>query len=486
MRYSAQRYGTWEWLDLELPLDTEGPEWVLSSYGILYGVVSPDLGLMKASDGRPVLEEWGTIIHAETGEGETSRRWSGIVVRSELSGKEWSVTVFEWPGYLAGTPVESLIRGVNADPASLFSQVWQNVQAMPNAWLNVNVVGSTPVRIGTDSDDRVAIARAYMDGRRETLDALSSNKNTKTAELQDTTSTLADELAQARKQVTEAQNTVNQLIAAGAPPAQIAAARAVVTSRQSTLNTVQGVYTSETNAKKQALALARADRDSAQSAYDEARDAYEAARERAREDGGAYEIRPEDTPDALDTIKALCETAGIEWTTETRYSDGVPDLVVNIHYPEAGTRRDDLVFEQGINIVSELQLIRDGEDYANAALGVGSGEGDKSIRAEIASTSSRMRRVTVVEDKSINNKDHLLARMRSDLKEKSGEPYVAEFEVVDHELAPMFSWNVGDTIRISGEVPHYGYYSKLYRIISWQMINDNKALIRTKLATTTN
>jgi hypothetical protein len=342
------------------------------------------------------------------------------------------------------------------------------------------------VLIGSDSDDKVAIARSYMDGRKETLDLLSSDKNTKTAELQDTTTTLADELAQARSQVTDAQAAVNQLIATGATPAQITAARAVVTSRQQTLNAVQVVYTYETEARKQALALAKADRDSAQAAYDEARDAYDAAREVAREDGGAYEVRPEDTPDAATTINSLCETAGIEWTTQTNYSDDVPDLQINIHYPEAGTRRDDLIFEQGVNIISELHLVRDGEEYANAAIGIGAGEGDKSIRGSIASTSSRMRRVTVVEDKSIKTTDQLLARMRSDLSVKTGEPYVAEIEVVDHPLAPMFSWNVGDKITVTGDVPHYGKYSKLHRIISWQMLNDHKALIRLRLATTTN
>lgn len=484
MRYSAQRYGTWEWLDLELPLDVDGPEWVLSSYGIMEGVIAPDLGLLKASDGRPVLEEWGTLIHAETGEGETSRRWTGIVTRSELRGKDWTVTIFEFPGYLQGTPLETLIRGVEADPANIIRQIWQDVQSTPTSWLNVSAVGTTPVRIGTDSDDKVAIARSYMDGRKETLDSFDEAKNDKTQELQDTTATLADEVAQARAQVTEAQNTVNQLIKDGATQAQINAARAVVVTRQATLNSVQWTYSLETTAKAQALALAKADRDAAQAAYDEARDAYNAAKDKANEDGGAYEIRPEEVPDALETLNSLCETTNLEWTTETRYTEGVPDLRVNIHYPEAGTRRDDLVFEQGVNVISELVLVRDGEEYANAAVGVGAGEGDQSIKASIASSSPRLRRVTTVEDRSLKSKDELIAKMRSDLQDKTGEPYVAEIEVVDHELAPMFSWNVGDRIIVSGVVPHYGEYSQLHRIISWQLLNDHKALLRLKLSTT--
>src|SRR5690606_606008 len=177
------------WLDLELPLDTEGPEWALSTYGVMYATVAPDLGLQKAEDGRSVLEEWGTLIHAET-EGDNIRRWTGIVVRSELRGKEWSLTIHEFPGYLDGIPVESLIRAVEDDPADIIRQIWQNVQIMPNSWLGVTVDRSTSVRIGTKSSDLAAAARATMDARNETLNALNKTKTEKTKELQDATLTL--------------------------------------------------------------------------------------------------------------------------------------------------------------------------------------------------------------------------------------------------------------------------------------------------------
>lgn len=484
MQYLAQRYGTWEWLDLELPLDTDGPEWALSTYGVMYATVAPELGLQKSEDGRPVLEEWGTLIHAETGEGATSRRWTGIVVRSELEGKTWSVTINEFPGYLHGTPVESLVRGVVADPANLIRQLWQDTQILPNSYLGVTVRGSTPVRIGTRSDDLAAAARATMDGRKQTLDALNKDKSSKTSDLQDATVTLADEVALARRGVTEAQAIVNQLIKSGASSAQIEAARLTVVSRQAVLNAAQAGYTAETNAKKAALKNAKTNKDAAQKAYDSAKTAYDKAKDKAVEDGGAYEIRPEDTPDTLSAVDDLCAETGIEWTTDTKYSDGEPQLYVDVHYPAAGSVRDDLLFEQGVNIISELKLVRDGEMYANAALGVGAGEGDKAIRASIASTSKRMRRVTVIEDKSIKRQDNLLATMRKEMKGRTGEPFVSEIEIVDSPMAPMFSWSVGDHIMVSGNVPHYGWYSKLHRIISWQLRGDHQAVLRLEPSTT--
>lgn len=484
MRYSAQRYGTWEWLDLEVPFDTDGPEWALSTYGIMYATVAPDMGLQKAADGRPVLEEWGTLIHAETGEGALSRRWTGIVVRSELQGKNWEVTIREFPGYLDGTPIETTIWGVKADPAALYRKIWTDVQKMPNANLNVTVNGSTPLRIGTDSDDKAAAAKKLMDADKKVVDAKNKVKRKATDEQQALSKSQGKETDAQRKAITAAQNEVNRLTKAGASKQAIADARSLVTYRQNVLKDIQARHKPLMDAKKAANEAATKAKETADKAYEKTREAYEKARDKANEDGGAYKFLSEDTPDALDSIDTLCKDTEMEWTTQTKYSNGAPNLHINLSYPAAGTRRDDLVFEQGVNIISELRLVRDGEEYANASLGIGAGEGDKSIRASIASKSKRMRRVTVFDDRKLKKETQLLASMRKDLRKRTGDLYVPEIEVVTHELAPLFSWNVGDHITISGNVPHYGYYSKLHRIISWQMVGDTRAILRLELSTT--
>ena len=479
MRYAAQRFGTWEWLDLEVPFDTDGPEYALSTYGIMECTIAPEIGLLKAEDGRLLLEEWGTFIHVE--DDNNIRRWTGIVVESALEGAEWKVTVWEFPGYLDGLPVESLIRGVKADPADLVRQIWLEAQSKPHSWHGASVEGSTPVRIGTDSDDKVAAARATMDARRATLDALNKSKASATKDLQDLTATLADEVSQARAQLTAAQSALSTLIKDNASSAEVDTARAVVTARQATLTQAQTASTAETNAGKAAKAAAKTNKDAAQKAYDAAQKAYDSAKDKAQEDGGAYEIRSEDLKDSLDAVNDLCDEAGLEWYTSTTYSTSEPILTVHVRSPKVGTRRDDLVFEQGVNIISELRLTR-GKDYANAAIGVGAGEGDKAVRSAVASTSPRMRRVTVVEDKSIKTVSAMAPIMQKDLNKRTGDPFVATITVVDTPFAPMFSWNVGDTITVSGNVPHYGYYSKLHRITAWQMKGEYQAELTLELA----
>lgn len=483
MRYAAQRYGTWDWLDLEVPFITDGPEWGLSTYGVMYATVAPDIGLQKAADGRPVLEEWGTLIHAETGTGASSRRWTGIVVRSELNGKDWDVTIREFPGYFDGTPVETTVWGVFADPAALFRKITTDVQKMPNANLNITVNGSTKLRVGTDSDDKAAAAKKVMDADKKVVDAKNKIKTAASDAQQKQTKANAKINDAKQKEINALQDNVNRLTKAKAPKAQIDAARAQVTAKRNALTALKAQQKPTIDALKAATDAAQKEKERVDKIYEKSREAHEKAREKAQEDGGAYKFLAEDTPDAFDSITTLCKDTGLEWTTQTKYSNGAPNLHINVHYPKAGSRRDDLVFEQGININTELHLVRDGEEYANASIGIGAGEGDKSIRGSIASTSPRLRRVTVYEDQKLKKQSQLLAAMRADLKKRTGVLYVPEIEVIGHELAPMFSWDVGDIIRVSGNVPHHGYYSALHRIISWQMLGDTKALIRLELAT---
>ncbi len=478
MRYLAQRTGTWEWLHTDLPLTvSEGPEWALDTYGVLDATVEPEQGLAVAEDGRLLFEEWGTLIHVETGESADRRRWSGIVAESRLRGAAWELRIVEFPGYLANYPLETLIRGVRADPADLFRQVWQDVQGWPHSWIGVTVHGSTPVRIGSDSDDKVAQARATMDARKTTLDNLSKTKNAATTALQDEAATLADEVAQARVQVTAAQAAVNALTEAGAPAGQIATARATVVSRQSLLQAALTAYTNEVNAGKAAARTARTNVDAARTAYQQAQDAYRAAQDQAKADGGAYEIRAEDLVEAKKAVSDLCRASGMEWTTRTRFTDGPPEFEIHVHYPRAGGRRDDLVFEQGINVISELDLATDGDEYANAGIGVGAGEGNAAVRRSISTSSPRLRRPVVVEDKALRTPSAMDAALRYELRRRSGEPYVSSIEVIDHPNAPLFSWQVGDFITVKGHTPHYGEHRGLYRIISWRLKGEHKAVL---------
>lgn len=478
-RYALQRYGTWEWLDYEAPLSTdEGPEWALNAYGIMNATVPASAAhRLVADDGRPMFEEWGTFVHVEVDDpGQVRRQWTGIVAEATVSQSGWKLTIVEHPGYLKGTPYQGLIRGVRDDPAVLAGQLVNDVQAWPNAWYGCNVKGSTPVRLGSDLDERIAAARAAMDARRMTLDAFTKSKSNVTSDLQDLNTTLSDEVAQARALVVQAQSLVASLILTDAPAAQIEQARLTLAQRQAEYRQALAGFNDEIAAGRAALASARKTKADAQIAYDSAKAAYDALKKQQQDGAGAYVIDGVDLPDSYTALQDLCRTAGVEWTTETRYSEGTPDLSIVVHYPRAGGRRDDLVFDTAVNIVEPLELDR--LEYANAAVGIGAGEGTKAIRGTIDVPTKRMLRWAEVEDKAARTLEQIRARMRERLATTTGALFPTEIEVRNHPNCPIGAWQVGDLITVSGVTTTGDQWTGLARIESWSWPAQNRARIR--------
>lgn len=477
--YALQRYWTWDWLDYEAPLFTrDGPEWARSAYGIMNATVpAPAAHRLVANDGRPMFEEWGTFVHVQIDDpGRVRRIWTGIVSEATLTSAGWDLTILEHPGYLKGEPYQGLIRGVRDDPAVLARQLVNDVQAFPNAWYGCKVEGSTPVRLGSDLDDQIAAARAAMDARRQTLNTFTKAKVQATLGLQDSDSTLADEVTQARSLVAQAQSLIVQLTREGAPVDQVEQARQTLVQRQAEAAQALAGYNLELAAGRAALNNARRTKEEAQKAYDSAKATYDALTARRQNGEGAYIIDGDDLPDSYTALQDLCRTAGVEWTTETRYSEGAPDLAIVVHYPRAGGRRDDLVFDTSVNIINALELDR--LEYYNAAVGVGSGEGAAAIRGTVDVPTLRMRRTVEVENKAARTKAQITARMREALSGTTGELFPTEIEVRDHPNCRIGSWQVGDLIQITGVTTIGTRWSGLARIESWSWPSMNRARLQ--------
>ncbi|MBL0245602.1 MAG: hypothetical protein IPQ22_17015 [Rhodoferax sp.] len=173
-----------------------------------------------AEDGRPVLEEWGTLVHVETDGDADRRRWTGVVSEVSQTDGGWDITVREFPGYFDGVPFEGLVRGVGEDPADVLAALVGDVQGWQNSWLNIDVrtdYAGAPQPLGTDLDDRIAAARAVVDAHQEAYDVVTKTKNDGTKATQDLAETLSDEVEFARRLVTEAQQAVIGLIAGKHP-----------------------------------------------------------------------------------------------------------------------------------------------------------------------------------------------------------------------------------------------------------------------------
>lgn len=614
MRYLAQRYGTWEWLDIDLRLDTDGPEWTDTSYGVMTGTIAPDLGRAVAADGHRIVEPYGTLIHAETA---NDRRWTGIVTEVEAAGKNLRVTVREWAGYLDGLTFEGRIWGVKADPADLARQIWAHAQSYKGGDLGVSVVGSTPVRLGTDSSDKAIAAKAAAKAAKAVLDARAKARKLKEAEIQKASAPFATALktleasrkAQAAVVASLTKSTAGKTAAplywpfptstvtqwpssshngtdfgipqgtpvpatvdgvvvltgadgqgawcvhvrrsdglivqhghlsridakagqrvtatnsvglSGGQPgtpgagnstgphlhwelrwdtvwtgpvvdprslspatlggaavpggAALNAAKKELEVRQNALNAKRAQRDAAIAPLRAQLDILKASEEAAKKPYDAAAEKARLAEEKERADGGAYRVLAADTPDCWRALQDLCDVSGMGFATRTVRTSGRPQLELQIVYPGGGAYRSGLVFQQGVNIVSELHPATTGE-YASEVIVKGAGEGDKAIQQQVSKADWRMRRNVVIDDKRITTVAKAGAVGRDELESRTSDLQIDEITVVDHALAPFWSWQVGDVILVQGELPHLGKIAIKHRIKSWALKGD-QAVIR--------
>lgn len=155
--YKAQRFGTNAWLDFNLPVTTDGPQHVFSTYETLSATIAPEIGNRLAEDGKPMLWKWGTWVHVETPD---ERIWTGIVDEVWADGAVLHVRAREWQGYLHGLTYQGQIWAVRKDPADVVRQLVDDIQKVPGADLGVTVVGSVPGKLlGTHWDDTVILRK---------------------------------------------------------------------------------------------------------------------------------------------------------------------------------------------------------------------------------------------------------------------------------------------------------------------------------------
>jgi hypothetical protein len=153
--FIAQRATTGEFIDWDVPIRLDSLEWELNGPGALTGTIAPDAGGLRGSDGRPLLEEWGTLLYAEA-DGEI--RWGGIVVSCSFEGESWRLECAGFATYPHSVIYDGDYSQIGVDPADVIRHIWAHVQSFPDGNLDVAVVGdSTPVRLGRDAwDETVA------------------------------------------------------------------------------------------------------------------------------------------------------------------------------------------------------------------------------------------------------------------------------------------------------------------------------------------
>ncbi len=486
-RYIAQRATTGEFLDLEVPFVTRSElSWALSAAGSLKGSIEPTRGSLTAADGRPMFEEWNTLLYAEA---DGQIRWGGIVISSELSsdGTAWNIEAASFATYPSGIPYLGAYYGVQVDPADVVRELWSHIQGYDRGDLGVAVTGSTNVLIGSESENKYNAAAATYKSYQATYEAekkeytrlrniATGRSKTRTAASADRTAA-SKALSAAKSALTAAKKTKD--------PAKIAAAQTAVNNAQANYNAKTAYYndrvTGYKNADNEADLQAKV-RDAAKTKADNAKTVMDAAKKVMDADGGAYKMLWWETPDAGDKIKSLASETPFDYDETHSWNSDKTNIThrINVRYPRAGRRRDDLKFIQGDNITSIPDPKSNGDSFANAAFVTGAGEGKAMKQTSSSINDGRLRRVDVISAKNVKNDSTLRALARDDLLKAQAHITIEQIDVRNHPNAAIGSWALGDDILVEADLPFIGRVALWHRIIGWSLTSDSTA--RLKLA----
>lgn len=472
IRFTAQRIGSNAWLHFDVPFETDGPWESASTYETMTATLSPEIATMIAEDGRRLIEPWGTWIHVES---EDEREWTGIVDDVYVDGADLRVSVRDWVGYLDGLTFRGEIWGVNADPADMVRELLAHVQSYPNGKLGATVVGSTNVRLGSASEDKqIAAAKAVAAAQKAYDKAEVAVKKAEAAVKKDGAS------FDKQIQVLERDRAAATLAYQKAIADRLSAA--TIKARKETVDAKSKLVSDKRTARSESLAAQLAAVEVAQAARDAKKPALDAAKaeekkwaDAVRADGGAWKALAGDRPDCWRILKDLATDGQFDFTTRTVRSNGAPKLELVIHPNGAGRTRGDLIFEQGVNIVSAPDVAVP-EEYASELIASGAGD---NLRVTVEVDDKRLRRTAEWSDPSVTKESVLRTRARAVLAALRAPVEVPEITVIDHPNTPIGAWAAGDVITVKlSNVPHFGRVVVKHRVVSWQRRGTSKAVLK--------
>lgn len=181
---------------------------------------------------------------------------------------------------------------------------------------------------------------------------------------------------------------------------------------------------------------------------------------------GPYILAEWQTADVGKVFDDMAKLAPFDYLTDHAW-DG-EDVAHHVRMGrELGRRRTDLRFVVGENILIQPTIDHVGEDYADIILVQGSGEGAKMVRGlQQRPNTGRLRRATMIEDKSAQNKKEADARAFEELTYRLGDPDMSSLVVRNHKNAPLGSYDAGDQIRVRTRAGWAGGRDLWLRILS--------------------
>lgn len=196
---------------------------------------------------------------------------------------------------------------------------------------------------------------------------------------------------------------------------------------------------------------------------------------------GPYKLSWWEAPDCGREVENLARETPFDFVERCAW---LPDRSgvahwIELYYPRAGTRRTDLRFATGENVIGNPIPAEETDDlYASQVVVFGKGEGRDVVRGYAGRRMrSRLRRVAVLQDSTIASRERATAIAGADIERRQGLMDVTDIEVdARHENALFGTYQVGDDIPIDVEIPWLGRLRQWERIISITYAPDQESV----------
>ena len=442
------------WLDLEAPIQSVSKTSVLNGPGDISVTLPLSYLSRKAEDGKPVLLKYGTlIIVEEEGNGDSL----DVALLDDVQVQGDTVTI-------SGGGISMLSKGTPwlgknkeyalADPVKIFHDVWNHIQSYDSANLGIKITGDT------SSSGRLGVppTPAYI----------KAEKALKTAEL-NVTKTNAE---LKRREANLVQKTTALFKAAGFHSVGQVKWQASAPSEKKNVIWIESDKLNETkvwknnkwvvitnqNQKIQDWMWDESYRTLAAKNAKEAKTALTAAKEAfsklSEEKGETYDFNWWKTHDLTQVTDELIEAGPFEYVERARWIGEDIELSIEVGSPRIGSRKEDLRFELGVNVVNQPDI--DLRESYTEVFQMGAGEGSERLRTvRTLPQGVQVRRVKVQTDKDARTQQMTNRAADSALKTiRTSTGFVINtLQVINHPFAYRNQYQVGDEINVFGLLP---------------------------------
>lgn len=190
---------------------------------------------------------------------------------------------------------------------------------------------------------------------------------------------------------------------------------------------------------------------------------------------GPYRISWFENKDCGQELENIAQSVPFDYLEHHSWNGSRTDVnhFLEVGFPRLGARRDDLMFQGGMNVTAVSTVTHDGERFANDVYLLGPGEGRAMLRARASQPDGRLRRCAVIPYKHATQ-GFLDRRAPQELASRRGLIDIPSFTVEDHPSAPMAAIMPGDDVLLSVDLEWEGQIDVWLRVLE---IDESQARV---------